>query len=834
MKPYPYLLCRIGTLDYNLLESISWKGDTVLTRYSGLQQQLESVTQRKPKDSDAIKKARQELADFEKEFEKVYLTQQYVHRAAFSALAGNPLLQKGLLQSSPDLWQSVQRYRLQSPSLYRKKERQTERALALYLARICTKTSPFSTFTALSINDLSGKSLIQGNPLLTSTIHVNNYVLAQLEELLAAYPPCFRQLAVVVNPLLEEEGEQYCYLLNSRNVESIQRVEKNAVLAVILEEIKASEAGAVLFRDLLFALCEKVAASEEELESYLAELVRLGLLNWCWPVSGTTTNWNENLITWLENLSPFEGHKLLLAAMKQLQETRIALPLCSAEKRWPLIQQSMENLTSCFREIASLLPQKENPSQDVFVSFQQSEFTLKPERLFFEDSRLVAEINWSEAALKAIMEELATLTALMMPFRLYEEEERLTHFFKTHYQQGAVVPLMRFYEDFYHSEREAPEQNTPPVVEKILALREAFANKLSEQINIDNNFNVHLPLTLLSKIAASLPMTMADAPGPKSFGALLQLQRSSDGQYKSYIDAVFTGYGKMLGRFLHLFPERFTLEASNYLDELRADALWVDISDASFHNANVHPPLLDKMLVLPGAQHHSPLLPYPPPARDDKNNIAITNLEVLYNEAEDRLGLSHHGQAVTVFNFGLEALSSRSPMYRLLSTFCLPQPDLTALKVILTGITRVEKDGWIHFPRVNIGHHLILQRRAWYLPLSELPLRKNAETQAAYFLRIQQWRLQHQLPQRLFITLSPIEVNSNEKLTNTSFADSGDLYKPQYIDFAIPALISHFGRALVYVNTMLKMEEFLPGEAEMVEVNGKKRAAELVVQWEGG
>jgi lantibiotic biosynthesis protein len=830
MKLYPYVLCRVGTLDYNLLESISWKDAGLLTKYSRLQQQLESANQQKPKDATAIKKARQDVVEFEKDFEQVYLSQQYVHRVAFSALAGNALLQKGLLQSSPDLWQSVQRYRLQSPSIYRKKERQTERALAQYLARICTKTSPFSTFTALSINDLSGKNVVQESPLFSTTLRINNYVLAQVEELLAAYPPCFRQLAVGVNPTLEEEGNQYRYLLNSRNVESIQRMEKNAVLAVILEEIKPSKTGAVLFRDLLFALHEKVAASEEELESYLAELVRLGLLNWCWPVSGTTTDWNENLIAWLETLNPFEGHDLLLATMKQLQESLWALPQRAAEKRWPLIQQSMKNLTRCFQEIAALLPQGNLPSKDVFVSFQQSEFTLKPERLFFEDSRLAAEINWPEAALKTVIEELAILTELMMPFCMYEEEEKLTHFFKTHYQQGAVVPLMHFYEDFFRSEREAPEQNRPPAVDKMLARREDFAKKLKEQINIDYNFNVHLPLALLSKIAVSIPMTKADAPGPKSFGALLQLQRSSDGQYKSYIDAVFTGYGKMLGRFLHLFPERFTQEVSNWLDELKGDALWVENTDASFHNANAHPPLLDKTIAVPGGQQNrNNTFPYPPDVKGNKNNIAITSLEVLYIESEDRLCLKHHGQAVKVFNFGLEALPSRSPMYRLLSTFGLPQPDLTALKIILTSITRVEKGGWVHFPRVNIGSHLILQRRAWYIPLSDLPLRKNAESEAVYFLRIQQWRLQHQLPQRLFITVSPIETAQ----TGETAEDTGDQYKPQYIDFAIPALVSHFGRELAYVSTMLKIEEFLPGEKEMVEVNGKERAVELVVQWTG-
>lgn len=847
LKLFPLVLCRVGTLPYDLLDGIRWAENELLTIDLQIYLELCAYAKKEVKDKKQQQVLRNKIKEFEVNFEQNYLQQQQLHRSAFYAFSGNPLLQKGLLQSSPSLWEGLQRYRLQPPTVYRKKERQTERSMAQYLARICTKTSPFSTFTALSLNDLSGKNAGQNSALFSSVIRINNYVLAQVEELLSAYPPFYRNLAIQVNPTLVTEGEDYVFLMNSRNIESIQKIEKNEVLSLILSINKQYTSGQPLFKELSGKLGEAVDASAEDLEAYLSDLVRLGFLNWVWPVSGIAANWNSTLLAWMKNISDFEGKKWILAALEQLESATTELPKRSAEERRPLIAQSMESLTRCFQEIASRIPEVQMTNRAAFVAFQNKDLAMSSEKLFFEDTQMSATVTWSENDLEQSVLELSQLTELLLPLRMHAELEAPLHFFKSKYNTTEEVPLMSFYQDFYAAElsRQSEEKSEKPsgmdslpiALEQILAAREKITKELTTHIKIDSNFTVHLPMPVLNAVMAPIQQKVAVTPSPESFGALLQLQRSSNGQYKSYVDAVFTGYGKMLGRFLHLFPKEKTRQVSNWVEQQRGLSLWVDNTDASFHNANAHPPFLSKVVSVPGGQQAA----YNKTKRSSsvEELLSLTNLSVRFSESENKLLLYCEEEEVTIFNFGLEALQSRSPMYRLLSSFCATQPDLSPLKMMLLKASRQKKGSWTVLPRINVGDFLVLQRRAWFIPKAELPRRGKGESEAAYFLRVNCWALEHDLPPCVFITLSPIEVDSSDEGANHSAADSRqsgdrdtDAYKPQYIDFSAPALVSHLGRELKKVRTLLKVEEMLPGRGEMPLVNGQEAAVELVVQWE--
>ncbi len=838
IKLFPLVLCRIGTLPYDLLNGICWAENDLLTVDLQIYQTLNELVDKKEGDKKQQQELRKKIGKFEANFELHYLQQQQLHRASFYAFSGHQLLQKGLLQSSPSLWEGLQRYRLQPPTIYRKKERQTERSLAQYLARICTKTSPFSTFTALSLNDLSGSNVGPDTVPFSSVIRINNYVLAQVEELLSAYPPFYKHLRVQINPTLRKKGKDFVFLINSRNVESIQQIEENEVLALILSIGREYSSGQLVFATLLTRLGAVVDASHEELQTYLSDLVRLGFLNWLWPVSGTNPNWNETLLEWITALPDFDGKVWMVAALDQLKRTADQLPQLPVEKRWSLIQESMTHLARCFEEIGNRIPKIQLTEHKAFVAFQNTDLAMSREKLFFEDTQMRAEISWSESDLEQSVEELSQLVEMVLPFRMQTELEEPLHFFKRRYNDQETVPLLQFYQDFYAGEisslTKLPVQ--PPISnidtslssaqEAVLAAREKITKELSKHITIDYNFTVHLPLSVLNSVMAPTQQKVAVTPSPESFGALLQLQRSSNGQYKSYVDAVFTGYGKMLGRFLHLFPKEKSTQLTDWVEQMRGTSLWVDNTDASFHNANAHPAFLQKLVSIPGGQQafynkESQLA--------EEQLLQLKDLSIRLSETENKLLLYCQEEEVTIFNFGLEALQSRSPMYRLLSSFCTTQPDITPLKMMLLQATRRKKGNWTLLPRVNVGDYLVLQRRAWFVPKGDLPMRGKSETEAAYFLRTNNWIMQNELPSSVFITLSPMEVGDNNDENNNRNTDG---YKPQYIDFSSPALVSHLGRELKKVDTMLKIEEVLPGKGEMVTVNGRERAVELVVQWE--
>ena len=55
--------------------------------------------------------------------------------------------------------------------------------------------------------------------------------------------------------------------------------------------------------------------------------------------------------------------------------------------------------------------------------------------------------------------------------------------------------------------------------------------------------------------------------------------------------------------------------------------------------------------------------------------------------------------------------------------------------------------------------------------------------------------------------------------------------KPQYLSFRNPLLVTLFEKLLVRVPRVLRIEEMLPGSDQLLMCAGKKRVAELVLQW---
>ncbi len=400
---------------------------------------------------------------------------------------------------------------------------------------------------------------------------------------------------------------------------------------------------------------------------------------------------------------------------------------------------------------------------------------------------------------------------MTMPLRLYSLRQAMLDFYKKEYTHRDSVDLFTFYEEFYRQKPAEEPQNTS----KILTLRRQMVRKLTEYA-VGKRDIIDLQLSDLRTMINSLGVAPAPHYGWNTYGALLQ-PYLSDGQYKSYVDAVFTGYGKLLGRFLFLFPQQYTSELRDWAIRPPQGMVWVDNADASRHNANDHPPILNNTFTVPGRESC------------EQNAIPLTELNIHFEKDDNRLSLRHRGTELKVFDYGLEALPTRSPMYRMLSTFSVPQPDLGFFKDLLRQATARDEGNWVCLPRIYVNELLVLQRKTWYVPVAELPLRQPTETEAGYFLRINAWQKKHHLPEAVFITVGPPEWSAGEE---QRFSGKDQRHKPQYIHFRTPALVSLFGRELPKVTTMLKIEEMLPSGEELLLVNGRRHAVEVVVQWD--
>ena len=128
-------------------------------------------------------------------------------------------------------------------------------------------------------------------------------------------------------------------------------------------------------------------------------------------------------------------------------------------------------------------------------------------------------------------------------------------------------------------------------------------------------------------------------------------------------------------------------------------------------------------------------------------------------------------------------------------------------------------------PRITFEENVILQRKTWYVPKALFPEPKRAnESPSDYFLKINQWRIQNDLPQEVFISTHPRQFHK-EKDRKT------DDYKPQYIHFNNPVLVELFGKNLAKVEKALEIKEMLPSSEDLITLNGQRRVTEFLLQW---
>ena len=89
----------------------------------------------------------------------------------------------------------------------------------------------------------------------------------------------------------------------------------------------------------------------------------------------------------------------------------------------------------------------------------------------------------------------------------------------------------------------------------------------------------------------------------------------------------FPGFGKMFSRFLHIFDSSVTNDLRQWNQQLNRDELLLENHDASYFNANLHPPLLPYEIWMPNGNNTLP---------PDKQ-IPITDIEVRFNRSEGGL-----------------------------------------------------------------------------------------------------------------------------------------------------------------------------------------------------
>lgn len=816
--------------------------------------------------------------------EKVFRQESLETEKGFRGLAADEVLQKGLLLSSQSLLKRIPGFLLkESPA--NKKDFQTQRGLIKYISRMYCKTSPFSTFTNL----VAGKLVFPegaGTPFLQTQnkepievvhhIRLNNFLYEYLQTLLCKNPSIYRHFLVRANPSIEKGDNDYLFLTNSKNIEAFQRIPIDPVLEVFLD-LTARQKQGITFKDLVAMIVSDgyIDALPEEIEAYILQLIEYGFLEYNIGVSGIDPDWDIKLREVLDDIDMIEDPVPLLGelshTLERIRTFSRSYSEASCAERNAILKDSFrlfKDICMKLQEAAGLSERNQTDEDDEeidsesFKHIARTGFLFKPEQMFYEDTTVNITPGVNEKQLGQFIDSLHGLLGQIRHLEWHRvERARMKHFFLDKYGNGAPVDLMTFYEEYYR-EIKKPEaewlkksgknavkvEENPflniPEVKKWEQENGAWLDCFKSGIERKKDFSpgddeVSFSPDHLERTHREYSREISGKPDRTgcSFGAFIQfyLEKQADGQekLKGVINSLFPGFGKLFSRFLHIFDTAITEDLRKWNKTAAEEAILAEDCDASYFNANLHPPLLPYEIRIPGG--HNSLPP--------QKQIPLTRLQVRWDEKENSLQLIDKSsqKRVFVFDLGFQGHSGRSRLFQLLEKFTLAE-SLFIIPLI-RSITESSKESiknqqmksgesniYVN-PRIVYDQCIVLQRKTWFIPRERLPGKEPGETQWAYFLRVDKWRRELKIPDEVFVYAADRRHRQTSPPGKSGQAPGRDDYKPQYISFANPLLIDLFEKLIKRVPQALKVVEMLPNSRQLLEFRGKRHITEFTVQW---
>lgn len=495
-----------------------------------------------------------------------------------------------------------------------------------------------------------------------------------------------------------------------------------------------------------------------------------------------------------------------------------------------------------------------NLKQTEFKHQFSTAFNFKPEQIFYEDTTSKTTMKIDNDALSKLIGSLNNLLQELKPFRGMEEEKiKMTHFFKKKYKTRKI-PLITFYEDYFREfkkpenewmqNKNKQENNDRPIDKNTLFKNNPYhIEPIKERQTLIDDWNdqykkvighavspesdeVHIGLDEIKKVNSMMNIDIEPTKNC-SYGSFIQLYLDQYGHLNGVINSSFSGFGKMMSRFLHIFDNKVTeaLKAWNNNTNQEGE-LFIENCDASYFNANVHPPLMPYEVWIPGGQNRLPT----------KKQLPITEFEVSLDDQSNELKLLHKisGKRAYIFDLGFQGHKGRSQLFQLLEKFTKAEylftsPIANAINQVYESKTRNDPAIVVH-PRIVYNRQIILQRKCWYVSKEKIPIRFTLESEWEYFIKINEWRKKLFIQTEVFIFINPDRRNTNLDPNLTKRLTRDD-YKPQYIDFANPLLVALFEKSVVKIPKFLKIEEMLPNSNKMLKERNQSLVSECVIQW---
>lgn len=689
----------------------------------------------------------------EKDFYQLYEAALQSNYCLLQEAAKDETLRRAMLFASHDLLDRLPDFSQKTPENFNKKDRQTALSLLQYLTRAAAKTSPLSKFTTLSLwqpdRQRDADFFIS-----KSVVTPNVALLPALYQILLREPAFYRSLSVSLNPCITHLSESFqlserlprSWLYFDGENESFQEMAANPV-ADLAVKILLENGRKIPYPALLALLEKEVDASQEQLQRLVFELIDYGLLEWDLPEKGLSPGWCGALYNFLGFLPEQPPLVVEAAALLQwLRATARVLPF-----------QSWEEAQASQREAIRQV-------KDFFEKYGAAPPPIPPERIFFEDAEETVEADVPQQAIQSLSNDLADCwkkrgVQALLPFRA-----RLFSFAEKMLSEGQVVDFLGFCKKY---------------------------------------------LADLQRISKSVEVYDASAGfGNPAYriGALLQIFKDENGEFRAVVNGLFPGGGKLFARWLHLFPPEATDKLKVWYNsppyapleggQERSLSLGrLQFPWQGWSNANFQPIFSEKTLVVPGGRTRG------------NSEILLGNLAVKHSESDLQLIDKESGEPIFLTDLGLESPESRPPAMQVLWHLGVPWVSLECL----LPERRWERvgEGWFFRERAEFGS-LVLARKAWQASGEQVEKWLGVKSDADFFRLVRQEMAGAGVPRRFFAKF---------------FQE-----KPQYFDRDSPISMMLFSKMLRKRKSPLVLSEMLPlPEQSVVSKNGS-RSAEFVLE----
>jgi lantibiotic biosynthesis dehydratase-like protein len=764
-----------------------------------------------------------EISYLTREIEQRHPEVLATERAGLLAASQHPEFRRALVLSSPLTFRALQEYASGSGS-NGKRARRAEASLLRYYTRAAAKTSPFSRYTAVGFGVWTDHGAPASPPLghidLTarSQVRPNHVLVLRLVDLAVHRPGGMHALRYRLARRARLEGDRVRFEVDTddpagqprvfRTTEKVVALRANQTLTALVRWLEGHPDG-VSFQTLEDLLRSASAGqAPHKATAFLERLVTAGLLVPDLGLDEQDPDFMGQAVRLLETL-PEEQCLVAAAHLRAIAEDIARFGDMNAVDRDRCLVAIQAQWRDAYRTVGGR-------ASDAFP--------------LFEDCAAPGFVPMPRPAWRETLEHLRQVERLIAVFDDYHVLNATVRaaFHEQFGSGGTCHDLNEFaallptaYERAWSTAVGWPEEitATDPVIEAQLQLRAYMADELSRRMaGVERD--CQLDEDFIADIYARLPERIRREWTSWSLFVQPEVRDGSLGRV--VLNRAYAGLGQFGSRFLHLLEPEATRTVRRHLRQFFPDdRVLTELRPVFGFNANIHPLLAEHEVNWDG--------------RPRQEAIDVSDISLRHDPVADELVMyrSSTGARLEVLYLGF--LVPYALPYRLASFYAVNGRGQTQLNFTdlvdrrRRGADTKEIRG---YPRICLGN-VVLARRRWYVPRDLVPVPYPNEPEAAYFTRVNLWRLRHAMPEQVFYKeLKEFDI---ERVA----VSEGDLQrelarmraKPQFVDLTSPLQVMVLGRWMRESVDDLQLEEVLPALADgALRAPDGTHAAELVVE----